>query len=531
MTTQQSLQIKLADHHLALLGKTIPQALDHAARTWGDRPALSFVEAPDRLSWTELADEVARVRTGLTNLGLVRGERVGIMTMNQIEFPLAWLAVIDAGAVAVPLNPKYTRREIEFLLDDVDANWLITTNDVLREHDSATFATVPAEHVIVAGDSAPDTATRFADLRAILATSRTYEADVLDLIGIQFTSGSTGLPKGCMLTHQYWVDAGAYGAALFGDPQHILADHPFYYMQNQAYFFQALASGGQLHITPGLSRRKFMQWLVDYEIDHAWIDEDLLEQPVTELDTQLKLKLAPVEGMPPELHKALEERFGLKARDLYASTEVHGGTFHPWDRDDLVGSGSMGLAFPNRETKIVDSDFNEVPPGAPGELVIRGPGMMLGYWNRPEANAELFLPGGWFRTGDIVRKTDDGYHYYIGRVRDVIRRSGENIAAAEVEQQIQSMPGVQEVAAIPVPDDDRDEEVKVIIVASPGAELSAEQVIAWARERLAKFKVPRYVEFRDSLPHLGSGKIAKAELKAEEPFTDAVIDTKPGARQ
>jgi hypothetical protein len=151
--------------------------------------------------------------------------------------------------------------------------------------------------------------------------------------------------------------------------------------------------------------------------------------------------------------------------------------------------------------------------------------MMLGYWNRPETNAELFLADGWFRTGDIVRKTADGYHYYVGRIRDVIRRSGENISAAEVEQQIGAMPKVQEVAAIPVPDRDRDEEVKVIIVPAEGASITPHEVVEWANRRLARFKTPRYIEFRDNLPHLGSGKVAKAELKAEEPFGGKVIDT------
>jgi acyl-CoA synthetase (AMP-forming)/AMP-acid ligase II len=178
----------------------------------------------------------------------------------------------------------------------------------------------------------------------------------------------------------------------------------------------------------------------------------------------------------------------------------------------------MGLAFPDRETKIVDSSLQELAPDVPGEMLVRGPGMMLGYWNRPETNAELFLEDGWFRTGDIVRKTADGYHYYIGHIRDVIRRSGENISAAEVEQQIGAMPGVQEVAAIPVPDQDRGEEVKAVIVPADGAPITPHEVVEWASRRLARFKTPRYIEFRDSLPHSGSRKIAKAELKAEEPF-------------
>lgn len=520
----EQLHIELTADHRALMGSTIPQALDWAARRWAERRALSFVATPDVLTYAQLRDEVDRVRTGLELLGVAPGDRVGIMIPNQLEFPLAWLAVIDACAVAVPLNPKYTRRETEFVLDDVDAKWLVATGELLQTQQLHGVAGLPPDNVIVVGE-APGHGTSFSELRTTVPQRRRRQADPLDLVSIQFTSGTTGTPKGCMLTHAYWVDNGVWGAAAFDKPQHFLGDPPFYYMQNQAYLFSCLAGGGELHVTPGLSRRKFMGWLVDHQIDFAWLDAGMLAYPPSPVDRQLRLKKAPIDEFPPALHRELEQRFGLQARELYASTEAGNITMVPWDRDDLVGSGSIGVVFPNRETKIVDAHLDEVPAGQSGELLVRGPSMMLGYWNRPQTNAELMLPDGWFRTGDVVRKDADGQHYYIGRLRDVVRRSGENIAAVEVEQQIAAMPGVAETAVIPVPDPDRGEEGKVLIVPSPGAKLSAEDVVAWAAERLAPFKVPRYVEFRDTLPQLGNGKIAKAQLKAEPPFGDGVIDT------
>ncbi len=148
-------------------------------------------------------------------------------------------------------------------------------------------------------------------------------------------------------------------------------------------------------------------------------------------------------------------------------------------------------------------------------MLIRGPGMMLGYWNRPEANAELLLPGGWFRTGDIVRKDSDGLHYYIGRTRDIIRRSGENISAAEVEQQLLAMPEVIEAAVVPSPDARRGEEVRAVLVLRAGSKVTEQDVADWARQRLASFKVPRYIEFRPELPRTGSGKIDKVAIRRE----------------
>lgn len=515
----------LTDHQRALLPVTIPEALDRAAQAWPSKVALSFVASPERFTWAQLRDTVARLRTGLENIGVRPGDKVGIMIPNQAEFPLAWLAVIEAGAVAVPFNPRYTRREAEYVLSDAGASWLVITRELVDQHGVAAFAPVPPGNVIVAGDP-PAGAHALAALLATPQAPRRHQAQGRDLVGIQFTSGTTGLPKGCLLTHEYWLHLGVYGAAMFGNAEHLLADHPFYYMQNQAYFMTALTSGGQLHITPGLSRSKFMSWLIDHDIDFAWIDEDLLNLPPSADDRRLKLKKAPVAGLPGELHRALEERFGLRAREWYASTEIGNGTIVSFERDDLVGSGCMGLCCPGRESKIIGPDLRELPPGEPGELCFRGPGIMLGYHNRPEVNAELFLPGGWFRTGDVARKTADGLHYYQGRMRDMVRRSGENISAAEVEQQIATMPGVLDVGVIPVPDPDRGEEVKALIVARPGARLTAGDVIAWLGARLAPFKIPRYVEFRDELPHTESGKIAKSALRAEAPLTAATVDVR-----
>ena len=504
----------------------MPEALDFAAEAWADNLALTFLEGegPDR-TWAELREDVTRVRSGLQAAGVRHGDRVGVLLDNQLEFPVSWFAIAELGAVIVPMNPKYTRREIEFVMGDAGVTWLIADATILDSlgMDEALGGVADAR-VVVVGDDGDRGRMSFVDLLGHDELPRTQVPGPDDLANIQFTSGTTGLPKGCMLTHRYWIAGGVQSAALFDDPRRILADHPFYYLQNQAYFTMALAGGGALHVTRGLSRRKFMDWLVDHRIDFAWIDEGMLEVPRSELDRQLALKKAPVAGLPAELHAELESRFGLVARDWYASTEAGSGTFVPFDRTDLIGSGSMGLVFPNRESMIVDAQFEEVEAGVVGELCLRGDGMMQGYYNRPETNAELFLPGGWFRTGDLVRKDADGLHYYQGRLRDVIRRSGESIASAEVEQQILTMPEVAEVGVVPVPDRERGEDVKAIVVLKLGESATAEEIVDWALQGLSSFKVPRYVEFRAELPMTSSGKVRKAALREEEPFSDNVID-------
>ena len=520
-----ALTIDLADHHRNVLGMTLPQMLTHAATRWGDQLALDFFEYDGtRLTWSEFRDAVSHVRSGLEAAGVEPGDKIGVLLRNQVEFPLTWLAAAETGATIVPVNPKYTLREAEFVLEDTEATWLVVDRDILDALDiNDRLGPVRTERMFIVSDD-PEDPRSFHRLRSAELAPARHSSDVDDLANIQFTSGTTGLPKGCMLTHRYWVEFGVYAAALFSDPQNILADHPFYYIQNQAYLAMAMAGGGALHVTNGMSRRKFMGWLVDRQIDFAWIDEMMLDEPASPDDAKLRLKRAAIAAIPKSAHAELERRFDLQARDWYASTEVGVGTFVPWDRTDLVGSGSMGYAFPTRETMIVDENLEPVPPGHTGELCVRGSGMMLGYYNRPEANAELFLPGAWFRTGDLVRKESDGLHYYEGRTRDTVRRSGENIAAAEVELQIASMPEVDEVGVVPVPSPERGEEVKAIIVLKPGATATATEIVEWAKQGLAAFKVPRYVEFRDELPHTPSGKIAKSVLRSEDPFGPGVVD-------
>lgn len=529
---QERLHIDLTKHQQTLLNTTIPEALDYAAEHFRDDAAIKVIEGTAcEHTWGELRALISGLRSGLEGAGIRPGDKVGIILGNGIEFPVTWLAVIEAGAVAVPMNPRYTQPEVDFVLGDADATWLVATAETAERlsHDGH-VGPVPMSRVVVVSTDPVDVGLRWSDLLATAMTPRTHRARVHDVVNIQFTSGTTGMPKGCLLTHEYWIDFGVYSSGLFDQPKRLLADHPFYYMQNQAYFWIALAGAGALYVTQGLSRRKFMGWLHDHQIDFAWVDDFMLEEPEHPSDKLLAMSKAPIAGLPGEVHRALEQRFGFQARDWYASTEAGNGTFVPWERNDLVGVETIGLAWPTRESKIIDAEGLEVPAGSTGELCLRGRGMMLGYHNRPDANAELMLPGGWFRTGDLVRKDDEGLHYFQGRLKDMVKRSGENISCAEVEMRIQALPEVFEVGVVAVPDRDRGEEVKAVVVLQSGAELSATRIEQWCREGLAAFKVPRYVEFRAELPHTASGKIAKAELRAEaDPTGKSVVDLRPSS--
>jgi acyl-CoA synthetase (AMP-forming)/AMP-acid ligase II len=321
-----------------------------------------------------------------------------------------------------------------------------------------------------------------------------------------------------MLTHRYWVQLGLVSVAVSGSPKRMLADHPFFYMQNQGYLSTALWCGAALVVTRGLSRSKFLDWVDTYEIDFAW-HVDVLSDPSIEPGRGRSLRYVASDGVHGAEHARLEERYGAVVRDLYASTEAGAGIAVPVDRGEMMATpGALGVAVPFRATKILGEHLNELPPGTAGELCLHGPGMMLGYFDEPEANAQTFVDG-WLRTGDLVLKRENGEHFFLGRIKDSISRSGENISAGEVEQVLESIPGVEQAAVIGVPDEDRGQEVKAYIIREPSARsLDPEAIFEACRGQLAPFKIPRFIEFVSELPlTAGSGKVAKGTLRTSKP--------------
>jgi acyl-CoA synthetase (AMP-forming)/AMP-acid ligase II len=320
-----------------------------------------------------------------------------------------------------------------------------------------------------------------------------------------------------MLTHRYWVQLGRVGLALVGPPKRMLADHPFLYMQNQSYLGTALWRGATLIVTRGVSPSRFFDWVDTYEIDFAWFVDVLADPPVPP-GRGRSLCLVPSVGVHEAEHAAVEERHGIVVRDHYASTETGAAISVPVDHGQMMAvPGALGVATPFRETKIVDSDLIDTGVGIAGELCVHGPAMMLGYFDEPEINARTLVDG-WYRTGDQVIKDENGEHFFLGRIKDSISRSGENVSAFEVEQVLESLAGVAQAAVIGVPDEDRGQEVKAYIIrdsatrsVDPGAIFEA------CRPQLAPFEIPRFIEFVSDLPlTAGSGKVSKGTLRTSK---------------
>ena len=498
------------------LPRNIGALLDAATAEAPDAIALHFIATGLTLTYAELRQRVDRLAAALNRRGVVRGTKVAVMLPNVPEMPVTWLALARLGAVMVPVNIRYTGHELRYLLEDSGAQFLVLRDEFLPVLDAV--ALPPLAATIVAG------AARAGQLcwQALLdetASPGVAEQDPAldDLMNIQYTSGTTGLPKGCLLTQRYWLTC-ALGYA-HGDGlvlRRILSPNPFFYMTPQWLMLMAFFSRGTLFVAPHLSLTQFTDWLRDYRIDFCFFPMDVIirngPDPKERQNTLLRGNLS---IHRKELHAELEDRFGFPARSSFGMTEIGFGLFTPIGAREMTGSGSTGLAAPFREARIADLDGHTLPPDTPGELLFRGPGLLLGYHNKPEATAAAFH-GDWFRTGDLATMDARGFVTIVGRIKEMVRRANENISATEVENALLSLPGIAEAAVVPVPDATRGEEVKAFIVLEEGAALPPDRVIAHCAERLASFKVPRFLRYRDTpLPRSTSGKPQKPALVAE----------------
>ncbi|WP_240918369.1 AMP-binding protein [Rhodococcus sp. 14C212] len=443
------------------------------------------------------------------------GDRVAIMLPNVVQWPIAWLAILKAGGVTVPVNSSYQRADLEFVLRDSGARVLITDD-----------AHIPlAEEVRAASDD-------LADVRIVEAAScdelAQYPADRPrvavsgeTLANLQYTSGTTGFPKACMLTHDYWVRLGwvCASAAGLGADDVVLTSQPFSYMDPQWNTALCLTIGAPLVVLPRFSASGFMADVRRHRATFCYVLGSmptlLFKQPPSPQDRDNDLRLVLCSAIPVPLHAQLEQRWGAPWREIFGMTESGVDLVSLPESTADVGSGRLGRPVPTKQVRIVDPQGREVAEGESGELITSGRPMMLGYWNRPDDTAQV-LRDGWLHTGDVAVREEDGYRL-VGRLKDMVRRGGENISSAEVERVLECDDTVVAAAVVGVPDELFGEEVKAFVQLSTGVQESratAERIIGGTRTQLARFKVPRYVEFVADFPRTPSERVSKPALEA-----------------
>lgn len=510
---------EFVEHH------NVAELLDDAVARYGDRPLLNFFELGERIHLQEFSDETRRLAAFLQARGVGIGTAVAVVSPNVPAFPIAWLALLRLGAVLVPVNPRYTEDEMRFVLSDSNASFVLGDMTHAELVERASKDLVDPSRCIFWEGSALEPLWIGGSAHALPETGAYRAVSVCpdDPAGIHYTSGTTGFPKGCVLSHRTWlVAASSKDSFMPVNPRRILSDTPFFYIDAPAELIFALKSGAEQYVAGRPSLSRFAYWLAEYDIDYAEVWEALSDKvidPSSEerLRARGKVLYGTTFGMRAGKQSGLEGRLGAQLRECFGMTECGLAMAQSFDDDREVDSGSCGVKTPQRETRIVNPETElDVETDQVGELWVRGPGMMLRYHNRPEANREVFRAGGWFRTGDLVRRDANGSHFIVGRVKDMIRRSHENIAANEVESVIGAIPEVQDVGVVGVPDSFRGEEVKAFVVLAAGVDAEAatpQRLRDQAAKSLATYKLPRYWEFIDELPLTPSGKIKKVSLK------------------
>ena len=499
-----------------------------AVREVPDDPFLIWAETDRTWSYAEADEEINRAASAWLSLGVKSGDRVSFLLPNCPEFLFAWLGLAKIGGVLVAINTSFRHEEASYLITDSASRILLSCEEFRQLTDELESSINSIEVVSIDGPGGPRS---WQDLLANQSAELSHPyPDEDSLISLIYTSGTTGRPKGVMQTHRNFVLTGeAYPTWMHmerGD--RIYACLPLFHINSQAYSTMAsIACRGAIILSRRFSASRFWPQVVRH---HATVfnfigamTAILSKVEVTPEIRANKVRVAyGVPALKPATRRQLEEAFGLEIISGFGMSETTFGLVEPLDQPRR--DSSMGVprhhpdpGIPRTEAQIVDDEGNPVPDGVKGELLLKNDAMMVGYFADPERTAEA-VKDGWLHTGDTAWRDSEGFFYYVDRKKDIIRRRGENVSSVEVEQVIERIPAVVEAAVVGVPSEMTDEELLAYVVRREGMnKVSPEEIVSWCETNLAYFKVPRYIEFVDSLPKTPTSKIQKAVLRGREP--------------
>ncbi|QKE82832.1 AMP-binding protein [Arthrobacter sp. NEB 688] len=514
-----------------LLEQTIGDALDATVERFGDRDALVDRAQDLRMTWSELGEAVDRLARGLLATGLAKGDRVGIWAPNCAEWTLVQLATAKVGLVLVNINPAYRTHELTYVLRQAGIRVLVTaasfkTSDYVAMVETARPECPDLEQVVVIGRETWDALLAGADdVSPERLTMAQRDLDPYEPINIQYTSGTTGFPKGATLSHHNILNNGYLVGELcrYTEADRICIPVPFYHcfgmvMGNLA----ALTHGACMVIpAPGFDPALTLAAVSEerctslYGVPTMFIAEWALPQFDSYDLTSVRTGIMAGSPCPASMMTKLIESGIEEVTICYGMTETSPvSTQNRTDDTFEQKVNTVGAVHPHLEIKVVDPLTGEtVPRGTPGEFCTKGYSVMLGYWEEPEKTAEVLVDG-WMHTGDIAVMDERGYAQITGRIKDMVIRGGENVYPREIEEFLYTHPDVLDAQVIGVPDEKYGEELCAWVRMRDGAEpLTAEALREFCSGRLAHYKVPRYVKVVEEFPMTVTGKVRKVEMR------------------
>ncbi|UCH31054.1 MAG: long-chain fatty acid--CoA ligase [Candidatus Bathyarchaeota archaeon] len=532
--------------------KSIPDMIDEAVKKWGNKTSIIFYGR--KLKHKEIQELSLKFATALHNLGVKKGNRVAILLPNCPQFIIAYFGILRIGAVASPMSPLYSPREIKHQVND-NGSKIIVCLDLLFEKVEQVWEETGLKHAIITSieDYLPKMGRFFGKVSGrtlSVEISKKVEVSLFqdlikkyppnppkieinpkeDLAALPYTGGTTGVPKGAMLTH---YNVAAIQEEMFKSFPDIedgkectIALLPFYHIYGQSVIMMTGAIRGGLGILfakPDLE--SIISAMEKYNVTLFYgvptLYKYFLDVKRARRFNWKKLKhiFCGADTLHKEVRKDWMRFMNKEIREGYGLTETTAVTHtNPLGRNK---PGSFGVPLPNTHAAIIDPETKEfLPQGKEGELIVSAPQIMKGYWNNPKANEESFIKAGgrtWFRTGDIARMDDEGYFYFVERIKDWIKYKGYSVFAHEIEEVLYDHPKIKEAAVIGVPDPEVGERVKAIVVPEIDyrGKLTDEEVVEWCEKNLAHYKVPKIVEFRGEIPKTDAFKIDHKKLRAE----------------
>jgi crotonobetaine/carnitine-CoA ligase len=512
----------------------IPQLVEQACQRNPQKIFLFFKD--HEITYRVFQENVYRTANWFSKMGLKKGGRVCLNLPNCPEFLYVWMGLSHIGGIMVPINVAFKEKEAAYILRHSECMALVGNKETLGITENV-HRGLPFLRWIISIDGRPDSPdildfSSFKREDPQLSNPVDLSAD--DISAIMYTSGTTGLPKGVMVTHRSYVCCGqgyTYWADI-SDQDRLFTCLPLYHANAQYYSTMgSLAAGASIVLVNRFSVSRFWDQIREYDATiFNFIGAMvllLMKQPESPLDSQNRVRVAyGTPALDKEIQDRFEARFGLIVLSGYALTECPFGTIQPLRgirKAKSIGVPRFHPEFEN-EIRIINDQGEELSPGEVGELIVKNPTVTPGYFRDPEENKKI-LKEGWLYTGDNAYRDEEGHFYFVDRKKDVIRRRGENFSSLEIEQVLNTHPKVLESAVIGVPSDLSDEEVKAYIISRPGEMIDPVEIFEWCGKRIARFKIPRYLEFRKTLPKTQTHRVEKYKLRQEKKdLTEGCVD-------